>query len=377
MNKKEINELKKNFSDDCGYFTINNVLSAFVDSEKNIKYKSNDAYVTLSQDESEQIMINLKKVLSGQLGKNLNEFAFPNSSYNEGGAQKLLYDNLLSKFKDSDLADKLLEHIVSKMEYVSTYAIFSAHCTYSVFAKNKNDDTEREESEMNYNFIITAISPVNTRFDGLIYDDESNSIIKKATADKIVELPSDGFLFPVFSDRTPDVNAVMVYTKNAKKPNASVVQDVLDCEFTMSSESEKTVFKALINNVVGDELDYDIVTKVNEKLQDFAAQNSNETEIPKVDEKKLTSILWDAGVSQESLEKLPQVYEKAMDKKAFTAYNLIEKKTTITAPSITVNVGKDAVDKVKTQMVDGRRCIVIALDDAEVEVNGIPANLEG
>jgi len=229
---------------------------------------------------------------------------------------------------------------------------------------------------MNYNFIITAISPVNTRFDGLIYDDESNSIVKKATADKIVELPTDGFLFPVFSDRMPDVNAVMVYSKNAKKPNASVVQDMLDCEFQFSSEGEKTVFKALMNNVVGEELDYEVVTKINEKIQDYAAQNANETEIPKINEKKLSSILWEAGVSQECLEKLPQAYEKAMENKPFTAYNLIEKKTTITLPSVTVNVGKDAVDKVRTQMVDGKRCIVIALDDASVEINGIPASVE-
>ena len=375
MNKKEINELKKNFSDDCGYFTINNVVSAFVDSEKNIKYKSVDLYSTLSQDESEQIMLNLKKVLSGQLGKNLNEFAFPQSSYAEGGAQKLLYDNMMAKFKDEALIDAFLQRITEKVAYVSTYAIFSAHCTYSVFAKNKNDELT-EESEMNYNFLITAISPVNTRFDGLIYDDESNSIIKKATADKIVELPTDGFLFPVFSDRMPDVNAVMVYSKNAKKPNASVVQDMLDCEFQFSSEGEKTVFKALINNVVGEELDYEIVTKVNEKIQDFAAQNANDTEIPKIDERRLNTILWEAGVSQENLEKLPQAYEKAMEKKPFTAYNLIEKKTTITMPSVTVNVKKEAVDKVRTQMVDGKRCIVIALDDAEVEINGIPANID-
>ena len=376
MNKKEINELKKNFSEDCGFMTINRVVSAFVDSEKNIKYKSNEAFVTLSQDESEQIMINLKKAFSGQLGKNLNEFAFPQAAYGEGGAQKLLYDLMVSKFKDDELVDTYLQRIAEKMAYVSTYAIFSAHCTYSIFAKNKNDDMDMDESEINYNFIITAISPVNTRFDGLIYDDESNSIIKKVTADKIVELPTDGFLFPVFSDRMPDINAVMVYSKNAKKPNASVVQDLLECEFNLSSEGEKTVFKALINNVVGDELDYEIVTKVNEKIQSYAAQNANETEIPKIDEKRLNTILWEAGVSQENLEKLPQAYEKAMEKKPFTAYNLIEKKTTIALPSVTVNVGKDAVDKVRTQMVDGKRCIVIALDDAAVEINGIPASVE-
>ena len=200
MNKKEINELKKNFSDDCSYMTINKVVSAFVDSEKNIKYKSNDIFATLSQDESEQIMINLKKTLSGQLGKNLNEFPFPQASYNEGGAQKLLYDLMISKFTDDELIDAFLNRITEKVAYVSTYAVFAAHCTYSIFNKNKNDDLDMDESEINYNFILTAISPVNTRFDGLIYDDESNSIIKKATADKIVELPTDGFLFPVFSD---------------------------------------------------------------------------------------------------------------------------------------------------------------------------------
>ena len=41
MNKKEINEIKKNFNDDCGFFTVNNVVTAFVDAEKNKKCKTN------------------------------------------------------------------------------------------------------------------------------------------------------------------------------------------------------------------------------------------------------------------------------------------------------------------------------------------------
>ena len=40
MNKKEINEIKRIFSDDCGLFTVNHVVTAFVDSEKNIKCKT-------------------------------------------------------------------------------------------------------------------------------------------------------------------------------------------------------------------------------------------------------------------------------------------------------------------------------------------------
>lgn len=375
MNKKEIAEIKKNFSDDCGFFTMNHVVSAFVDSEKNIKCKTNRLYNTLPAEESELIMIILKKVLSGQIGRNLLEYHFPKEAYQEGGSQKFLYDVLQSRFTVEEIADKFLNTIVEQMEYVSTYAIFAAHCTYSVLKKNKNDDLE-EDSELVYNFIVTAICPVNLRIDGLVYNEEANEIEKKANSDRIVELPSDGFLFPVFSDRTPDVNGVMYYTKNAKKPNTSIVDNLLGCEFVMSCQSEKTTFQAILNNVVADELDYSLITSVNEKIQEIVDQNSHETEIPTIDKNKLSSILWESGVSQEKLEHLPKVYETAMGDKALTAVNLIDRKTVLSVPSITVNITKDGVNKVRTEVIDGKKCLIIDLDDPEISVNGISATIE-
>ncbi len=377
MNKKEINEIKKNFKDDCGFFTVNHVVQAFVDGEKNIKFKSNQLYNTMPAEESELIMINLRKVLSGSIGKNLLEYQFPKDAYLEGGAQPFLYQVMKSKFLDEEITDKFLNEIVEKMEYVSTYAIFSAHCTYSVLNKNKTDEfTDDSEAEIDYNFIITAICPVNLRIDGLIYSDESNEIMKKASSDRIVELPSDGFLFPVFSDRTPDVNGVLYYTKNANKPNTSVVDNLLGCEFVMSCKSEKETFRAILNNVVGDELDYELITTVNDKIAEIVDKSSHETDIPMVDDKKLSSILWESGVSQEKLEHLPKVFESAMGDKALTAVNLVERKTVLSVPSITVNISKDAVDKVRTEVVDGRKCLIIALDDPEISVNGMPASID-
>ncbi|MGN0594014.1 MAG: DUF4317 family protein, partial [Hominimerdicola sp.] len=166
------------------------------------------------------------------------------------------------------------------------------------------------------------------------------------------------------------------YTKNAKKPNTSIVDELLGCEFVMSGESEKETFQAILNNVVGDELDYDVITTVNEKIQEIVDQNSHETEIPTIDNHKLSSILWEAGVSQDKLENLPKVYENEMGDKPLTAVNLVEKKTVVSVPSITINIGKDAVDKVKTQIIDGRKCLVIALDDPEIKINGIDTNLK-
>lgn len=375
MNKKEIAEIRKNFSDDCGFFTVGHVLSAFVDSEKNIKYKANRLYNTLPAEEAELIMIILKKVLSGQIGKNLLEYQFPNEAYEEGNSQHLLYNVMKSKLLDDELADNFLNTIVEKMEYVSTYAIFSAHCTYNILKKNKNDDFD-EEADLEYNFIITAICPVNIRMDGLIFDDITNEIVKKPNCDRIVEMPSDGFLFPVFSDRTPDINGVMYYTKNAKKPNTSIVDELLGCEFVMSCQSEKATFHSILNNVVADELDYSMITTVNEKIQEIVDQNSHETEIPTIDKTRLSSILWESGVSQEKLEHLPKVYETALGNKTLTAVNLVDKKTVVSVPSITVNIGKDGVDKVRTQVIEGKKCLVIDLDDPEVEINGLSATIE-
>lgn len=69
-----------------------------------------------------------------------------------------------------------------------------AHCTYSVLKKNKMDEFE-DEADTDYNFIVTALCPVNLRIDGLVYDEQDNSIAKKESCDRIVELPSDGFCF--------------------------------------------------------------------------------------------------------------------------------------------------------------------------------------
>ncbi|MBR1562911.1 MAG: DUF4317 domain-containing protein [Ruminococcus sp.] len=375
MNKKEINEIKKQFGVDSGLFTIDRVLTAFVDAEKNVKLTESKPFISIEPDECELITANLKKVLSGTIGKNLSEYEFPKDAKLEGGMQEFYYELLGSKLENDELNKKFIETVAEKMEYVSTYAVFTAHCTYSVLKKNKMDELT-EEADTNYRFIITAVCPVTLRIDGLVYDIEHNSIAKNTRSDRVVELPTDGFLFPLFNDRAPDVNGVLCYSKNAKKPNVSIVEELLGCEFKMSYDNERNTFKKILENVVGEELDYELITSVNTKIKELVDQNAHETEIPKVDNKTLSQILWESGVSSEKLEALPKVYESKAGDKPLTAQNLIDTKTVVAMPSITVNIKRDAVDKVKTQVIDGRRCIVIDLEDPEIEVNGFETKVK-
>ena len=145
----------------------------------------------------------------------------------------------------------------------------------------------------------------------------------------------------------------------------------------MSAENEKETFNAIVSNVIGDEIDYDTVTAINSKIEDFVAQNSMDTEVPKIDVNIMKNILWEAGVSEEKLEHLPKVFDGAVGEGgSLAAYSLVTNKTKLSAPSITVNVANSAIDKVKTQVMNGRKCIIINLDDPEVSVNGIDTTVK-
>lgn len=372
MNKKEVAEIKKNFTDSSGFFTLNHILTAYVDPQKNILCKDNRLYSLIPEDEGAVMLESLKKILGGRLGKNLTEYGFPNEEYAEDGAQSDLYAAVRGKLEDEVSCDKLLARIVNNMEYEMAYTVIIGYCSYSVMTKDRNDESY-DDSVEEYNFIAAAICPVNTGDDGLMFDRENSSIVKKANTDLIISrTPTDGFFFPVFSDRSPDVNRVMYYTKTPKKPNISVVEDVLGCNFVMTCQSEKETFQQVLTDVVGDELSYTVITQVNEALRDIVTNAKNETEMPLIDDNKLHGILFDAGVSSEKLDALPAVFkEKVGEADGLTAENLVENKMVLATPEITINISRDAAEKVRTSVIGGRRCLVIDLDDPSISINGL------
>ena len=72
---------------------------------------------------------------------------------------------------------------------------------------------------------------------------------------------------------------------------------------------------------------------------------------------------------------MQMAYREATQDKPITVNNLIESKTTISFDGVTISIGKDATDKVRTQCVNGRRYLLIDLDDPAVEINGLTARV--
>ena len=376
MNKKELAELKKNFNDKSGLFTLNRVMSVYVDSQKKIRCTQNRLYSVIPEDEGAVIMESLNKVLCGSLGKGLLEYAFPNEEYNEGGAENILYAAMRTKLADENASAALVQRIINNMQYESAYTVIIGQCSYSIVTRDKNDESLDSAAD-EFNFLVCAVCPANTGNDGLMFDDASNAIVKKSNTDLIISrIPTDGFMYPIFTDRCADINSVLYFTAVPKKPNITFIENVLGCEFTMSAQSEKETFQAVVQNVVGDELDYTVITKINEKLLEVVTDSKNETELPVVDDLKMYNILADSGVSDEKLASLKSVYNEKVAGGTLIASNLVESRTKVSTPEITINISKNATDKLHTRVIEGRHCLIIDLDDPSVCVNGLNTQIK-
>lgn len=376
MNKKEIAEIKKNLSDDNGLFSLNRCVIAYIGNDNELMCLENKPYSLLDAEEVEVIFETMKKSLSGSFGKNLKEYGFPNTSYEDGGAQNILYKALTSKLEDEEINKALIERIRLSYSNENVYTVIISHCTYSVSSKNKLG--EDDENENVYNFLMFSFCPMNTASDGLYYNSESGRVEKKSNTDLIISIaPSDAVLYPVFSDRAPDINNALVYTRTPKKPNLTLIEDFLDCEFIMTADSEKEKFHEILRNAVGDDLDLTVITKVNDILNDVIDQNKTETAPAKVDAARLKDILTDAGIDRDKLTSLPEIFETYAGENSdgLTAVNIVDNKTVLSASEITINVGKDSADKLRTGVYGGKRCIIIDLDDTSVEINGIETKL--
>ena len=75
MNKKELAEIRKNFSESSDLFVVNRIATAYVDSSKNVLCETIRPYHNIPSEECECILRTLKCVLKGKLGKDLLEYS--------------------------------------------------------------------------------------------------------------------------------------------------------------------------------------------------------------------------------------------------------------------------------------------------------------
>ncbi len=423
MNNKDLLEIKKRFKkDQC---TISRMCGCYVNGEKNIVAKYRETFLNLEESEFFKYLEISRKVLSGAMGNNLLELHFAKESGRE--RQALLMDLKRSALKNDDILDRMYQDIIDNYEFTGNFLILFFSDVYDVMTKTE-DNLKLDESEEIYEYILCAICPVTLSDPGLAYE-EREKRMRAHQRDWVVEPPVNGFLFPAFTDRSSDVNALLYYSKNPKETHEELMTEVLGCESLKTTALHRLTLSDLFREAVdNDEAKAgDLVSEFQEQLNHWVEGQKGEVSAQDEEPMLLTPVtiqeLLEDKVSGEVLQRIEEVYgdyfggdvpaaERILDQKAVKAAQLRKKEQALeqqvenlkdmlakaagegdgaTAGAKDSDEGADAsanaegqdefvvvvkvtpgkAAEITTQLIDGRKCLLIPLDeDEQASING-------
>ena len=369
MNKKEVLEIRKQFTPaNCA---ITRIAGCYVDHEKNKKMESKSAFLSLPEEEAFKYFDISKKTLSGTMGKNMLNMEFPIDQEMPGGTQEFLMKLKASKLEDDMLLEEFYDKVIATYEYAENYYIILIHAMYDVPGRSSDNMEMFDASDEVYEYLVCSICPVSLSKAGLSYNAESNCI-QDRIRDWVVDMPDKGFLFPAFNDRSTDIHGVLYYTKKSEDLQPELIEQLLGARMPMSANTQKETFQMLIEDTLGEDGDYETIRNIHDTLNDMIEEHKEEPEPLQLDKTDVRKVFEKSGVSSEKMECFDQNYEEtAGEKTSLLATNITEtKKFQIETPDIVIKVNPERADLIETRVIDGRQCLVIAVDD-HIEVNGV------
>ena len=373
MNKKEISEIKKQFTPaNCD---ITRICGCYVDAEKNKKTELKEAFLSLSEEEMFKYFEIFKKTLSGTLGKNLMNMEFPLEEEKEGGKHEFLMKLRKSKLKDDQLIESFYDKIIENYDYPENYYIILVHAVYDIPGKTSDGIEMDDASEEIYEHILCSICPVKLSEPGLSYNEATN-LIEERPRDWWVQPPMTGFLFPAFNDRSSDIHSLLYFSKNPEELHTEFIDACLGAPSPISFRSQKEAFQEILSDTLGDSCDYTIVRQIHETLTELAEEHKEDMEPLALTKPQVRDLLEKSGVEPERLEHFDTVYKEAAGEDTSILVPAITGtgKFAVKTPDVDIKVNPDRLDLVETRFIEGRRCLVIAVEN-NVEVNGMPVKM--
>lgn len=365
MNKKEVSEIKKLFKfSNC---SITRMTGCYVDGEGNIKTKFAQNFLALPEEEILFYLEILKKSLSGTVEKNLHTLEFPSVEEMSGGKQEAYMRLRDSKLRDTEILDEYYNKIIEAHPIDGNYLILLFHDMYDIPGKSMEGHDESEEV---FEYVMTCICPVTLQKATLSFADDGN--FHQPKRQWALGMPEMAFMFPAFNDRSTDVHNILCYEKKPENENDDLLNMLIGKVIPLSAEDEKNVFNALLEDTLGDDCGIDIIKNIHEKLSEKIEVYGESSEGLILDKNDIKRVLEDSDVPAERLRDFEGCYDAvAGEKTKLTATNIINAKVLeFKMPDVVVKVKPDRSDLVETQMVNGRKCLVIELD-SDVTVNGI------
>ena len=405
MTKKDVLELKRRLKkNEC---TFTRMSGCYVNAHKEVVLSFAQNFLNLEDEEFYKYLEIAKKVLSGTLGNNLLEYEFPLEEEAPGGKQQFLMGLRADGLNNEELLNRLYERIIESYDYVGNYLILVFHDAYDVIVRT-NDNIKNDESDEVYEYLLCAICPVELTKPGLGYREDENRIGVRIR-DWVVNVPENGFLFPAFTDRSTDIHSVLFYAKNPKDPHPELSELAFGCTSRRTAAEKKQSFQAIIKQAIPDdeERGKKLFEDVQNGLQELIEEQEDEFEeepTPVVLTKEaVQGLMNNIRIPEEVSAKITKSYEAEFEEDAPTVDQLLDTKAVAAGAArkkeqelvlevealkaeltqeksenqpgpekdVILKVSPDKVPEIRSDILEGRKCIIIPLDEHEhANING-------
>lgn len=375
MNQKELSELRRRWKPDR--IAVGHIYGCFVNSAREIVAELDEALGLLPQQEAEKYLELLKKALSGTLDKNLIDIVFSTQQVMHGEEHRLLSDLRACELKDGQLRQTFYQKVVSTLDMGDTnYLILLANDHYDVPRRGKDDLEQEDASEEVFSYLVCAVCPVKAGKPELGYFAGDNEF--HCTASQLVSAPELGFLFPAFDDRSTNLYNALFYSRKPAQLHQEFIETVFHTEPPMSAPEQREAFESALTEALGEECSLNVVQGVHERLT-MRIEEHKERKDPEpltVTSGEVSAMLQDCEVTVERAQAFQKSCEERFgENAALRPANLINpKKVQLKTGKISLTVDPEYSYLLETRMLEGRKVLVIPLDD-DLEFNGLPVGI--
>lgn len=371
MNNKEIGEIRRRQRRDRSNMT--KIYGCYVNDKKEIITEFSRSTGMMSENEAEKYFALLRRTLGGTMGKNLLDITFRTAQVADSEEHKRLMALRGQGIGDEQARAAFYQQVVESLTMDTSYLILLGTDSYDVPFKSHDGDTQLDNSNEMYTYVLCAICPVKQTKAVLHYEPESKEF-QDGNMVNAVSAPEIGFLFPAFDNRGTNIYNALYYNKSAKDNHEEFVTAIFNTPIAKPAQEQKESFEAMLTNCLEEECDLAVVQTVHDEICQQIALHK-ESKVPEaltISKEQVEEMLQSCGVSKEKLAKFNVDFEETfgLDAALYPGNIIDSKKIEIKTPDVSIKVATDRGDLIQTRVIGGIKYILIQADE-NVEVNGV------
>lgn len=370
MTDREVAELRRRFKPERS--NISHVRGCYVNEKKEIIATFDQPLGETTPVVSEQVLLVLRRALSGTYGRNLHDIPFTTLQVSAGAEHALLTRLRKSELADEEAVRAFYDRVREQISMDGNYLILLAHDNYDVPHRGRGEG--EEDSTEVFSYIVCCVCPVKADVKPTLGIEMADRRLRSLTGDPCVANPKFGFLFPAFDDRAANIYSALLYTRGSANCHPDFTQAVFGVEAPMPAAAQKETFGTVLREAIGEDCNYAVVSRIRETVGNLI-ESHKETHDPEplfVSGDTVETMLVNCGVAEDHAKEFRSRYEEAFGSGTeLRPANIVEtKKLNVTTPDVSIRVSPDRGDLIETRTIDGVKYVLIRAEGA-VEVNGV------